>query len=139
MQKKTILLSILGLIILGGAGWAYSNWRVYAPTTFVQEATDASGVLTTTTVNTTTGTTTPGSPAYSLAQVAVHKDATSCYTVISGKVYDLTLWINMHPGGKDKILSICGIDGTAPFIAQHGGQRKPMSTLARFLIGTLTQ
>jgi len=68
----------------------------------------------------------------------VHKDASSCYTVISGKVYDLTLWVNMHPGGKGAILSLCGIDGTAKFMAKHQGAQKQMDILARFYIGTVS-
>lgn len=139
MQKKTIVLLILGLIVVAGAGWAYSNWKAYAPTTYVQETTNSQGVTSSTTVNTATGTTTPGAPSYTLAQIATHNNASSCYSAINSKVYDLTLWINVHPGGKDKILSICGTDGSAQFNAQHSGQRKPMTALARFLVGTLTK
>lgn len=137
MKKTTIILSIIGLVILGGAAWAYSNWKTYAPVTYVQETTDATtGTTSQTTVNTETGTTTPGAPTYTLAQVSTHNNATSCYSIISGKVYDLTLWINMHPGGKGAILSICGIDGTARFMAQHKGGQKQVDILARFYIGT---
>ncbi len=127
MKKTTLILSIIGLIIIGGAAWAYSNWKTYAPTTYVQESTDANG---------TTTQTTPGAPSYTLAEVSAHNSAASCYSIISGKVYDLTLWINMHPGGKSAVLSICGIDGTERFMAQHHGAQKQMDILARFYIGT---
>jgi cytochrome b involved in lipid metabolism len=137
MTKTAITSSIVVLVLVGIGIWTYSNWMAYAPTTYVQEVTnEATGTTTTTTVNTTTGTSTPGAPTYTLAQIATHNDAASCYTVIHGKVYDLTLWINMHPGGRDKILSICGIDGTARFMTQHKGAQKQMDILARFYIGT---
>lgn len=139
MKKSSIILIILGIILLGGAAWAYSNWRAYAPETYVQETTDSNGVSTSTTVNTATGTSTPGAPSFTMADVATHKDASSCYAVIDGKVYDLTAWINMHPGGKAPILSLCGTDGTARFRAQHGTSQKPNAMLARLLIGTLSQ
>lgn len=139
MKKSTIILSIVGILFLGIAAWAYSNWKAYAPSTYVQESTDQNGVSTSTTVNTATGTSTPGAPAFTMADVAAHKDATSCYAVIDNKVYDLTMWINMHPGGKAPILSLCGTDGTARFRAQHGTSAKPNAMLARFLIGTLSQ
>jgi cytochrome b involved in lipid metabolism len=139
MKTRTSILIVIVLVLLGIGGWVYSNYHKYAPTTYVQESTDDTGTTTTTTVNTSTGTTTPGAPAFTLAQIATHKDASSCYSVISGKVYDLTMWINMHPGGPDKILSICGIDGTAKFMAQHHGAQKQMDILARFYIGNLTQ
>jgi cytochrome b involved in lipid metabolism len=74
---------------------------------------------------------------YSLAQVALHKDAGSCWTVVRGSVYDLTLWVSQHPGGREAIVGMCGKDATVGFEAQHGEQRKPESELRSFQIGTL--
>lgn len=139
MKKSTLILLIIGLLLAGVATWAYSNWRAYAPETYVQETPLSDGTTTQTTVNTETGTTTPGAPAFTMAQIAAHKDASSCYTVISGKVYDLTLWVKMHPGGTQAILSLCGIDGTEKFMAKHQGAKKQMDILARFYIGNLVQ
>lgn len=135
MKKLILIVSIVGLLVAGMMAWAYTNWKTYAPITYVQETT--TGTTTTSmTINTSTGTTTPGAPSYTLSQVATHTTASSCYSIIGGKVYDLTMWINMHPGGKQAILSICGIDGTARFMAQHHGAKKQMDILARFYIGT---
>lgn len=77
------------------------------------------------------------STAYTLTEVAEHADANSCWTAIDGKVYDLTEWIPLHPGGSDKILALCGTDGSAAFTQQHSGQAKPAEELAMQLIGTL--
>jgi cytochrome b involved in lipid metabolism len=74
-----------------------------------------------------------------MAVVAQHSTATSCYTVIRGSVYDLTSWIAKHPGGRDAILSICGKDGSALFVDQHGGSTRQESQLATFKIGVLAQ
>lgn len=74
---------------------------------------------------------------YTLAEVAVHADASSCWTAVGGKVYDLTSFIAKHPGGAENILRICGIDGTAAFEKQHGGDSKPENTLDGFYIGEL--
>jgi cytochrome b involved in lipid metabolism len=139
MKTSTTIIIVIALILLGLGGWVYSNYRKYTPTTYVQESTDASGTTTTTTVNTQTGTTTPGAPTLTQASIATHKDASSCYTVISGKVYDLTMWVNLHPGGRAAILSLCGKDGTAPFMAQHHGAQRQMDILARYYIGNLSQ
>lgn len=139
MKKSSIILAIIGILLFGVAAWAYSNWKAYAPETYVKEEVDDNGVATSTTVNTNTGISVPASPVFTMAEVALHKDATSCYTVIEGKVYDLTMWVNMHPGGKAPILSLCGTDGTARFTAKHGTSEKPNAARARFLIGTLTQ
>lgn len=84
--------------------------------------------------------TTGGTPtSYTLADVAKHSTASSCWAAINGKVYDLTKWINQHPGGPDKILGICGKDGSAAFNGQHGGQARPASELAGFYIATLAK
>lgn len=74
---------------------------------------------------------------YTLAQVAAHNGASSCWSAINGGVYDLTAWINQHPGGPQAILAICGKDGSAAFNNQHGGQRRPANELAGFKIGDL--
>jgi cytochrome b involved in lipid metabolism len=76
---------------------------------------------------------------YTLAQVAMHNKASSCWTAINGSVYDVTTWINQHPGGPGPILSLCGTDGSAAFNGQHGGQARPAAELATFKIGTLVQ
>jgi cytochrome b involved in lipid metabolism len=74
---------------------------------------------------------------YTMEEVAKHNSKESCWTVIRGEVYDLTNWIDKHPGGADKILKICGKDGTDLFIKQHGGKEKPEKILEDFEIGTL--
>lgn len=79
------------------------------------------------------------SPSYTLAQIAPHNNTSSCWTAVNGNVYDLTAWINAHPGGDQAIMSMCGIDASDAFNQQHGGQRKPERELASFLIGALTK
>jgi cytochrome b involved in lipid metabolism len=74
---------------------------------------------------------------YTMEEVAKHNSKESCWTVIRGEVYDLTNWIDKHPGGADKILKICGKDGTDLFVRQHGGKEKPERILEDFEIGTL--
>jgi len=74
---------------------------------------------------------------YTMEEVSKHNSKESCWTVIRGEVYDLTNWIDKHPGGADKILKICGKDGTDLFIKQHGGKEKPEKVLESFKIGTL--
>ena len=78
-----------------------------------------------------------GATAYTMAQVATHNTKDSCWAAVSGGVYDLTAWIDQHPGGDNAIKGLCGTDGTAAFTAQHRGAGKPTDTLAKFKIGTL--
>lgn len=82
----------------------------------------------------------PGAPTtsgYTLAEVAQHNSGSSCWAAINGSVYDLTNWINQHPGGPEHILAICGTDGSAAFNAQHGGQSEPQAELANFYLAPL--
>lgn len=74
---------------------------------------------------------------YTMAQVRKHANAASCWTVISGNVYDLTKWVNRHPGGRARILGLCGKDGTAAFRAEHGKEKQPNQVLAGYKLGPL--
>jgi cytochrome b involved in lipid metabolism len=77
--------------------------------------------------------------SYTMALVKANKSAAKCWTVINEKVYDLTAWINAHPGGDDAIISLCGTDGTQDFLAMHRNQSKPESRLSAFLLGPLAK
>ncbi len=56
----------------------------------------------------------PETSTYTLSEVAQHKSKEDCWTVIDDYVYDLTEFINRHPGG-DLILQACGVDATEAF------------------------
>ncbi len=72
---------------------------------------------------------------FSLADVQAHNTPESCWAIIRDDVYDLTAWINKHPGGDKNILRLCGLDGTAMFDKKHGGQENPENVLKGFEIG----
>ncbi len=80
---------------------------------------------------------TASAPRFTMEQVRQHASSASCWTAIDGKVYDVTSWINRHPGGPERILSLCGTDGTAAFHGQHASQGRPNDTLGSYQIGTL--
>lgn len=84
-------------------------------------------------------TTSQAAGTYTLKQIAQHNSAANCWSAVNGGVYDLTSWIKQHPGGSAAILSMCGIDASAAYNAQHGGQGRPANELAGFKIGTLAQ
>jgi cytochrome b involved in lipid metabolism len=90
-----------------------------------------------TTATPSAGVPTSTSSTYTATDVAQHASAASCWSSIAGNVYDLTPWISQHPGGAGAILSLCGTDGTAAFMAQHGGQGRPAAELKQFLLGPL--
>jgi cytochrome b involved in lipid metabolism len=77
--------------------------------------------------------------SYTLADVKLHNNASNCWTTVNGSVYNVTSWINQHPGGSAAIMGTCGIDASAAFNGQHGGQARPASELASFKIGVLVK
>lgn len=74
---------------------------------------------------------------YTMTEVRAANKPEKCWTVIRGSVYNLTSWINKHPGGDKNILKLCGLDGTQAFEKKHGGQEKQENTLKGFEIGKL--
>lgn len=48
----------------------------------------------------------------------MHSKKSDCWTVIDGKVYDITNYVKSHPGGN-VILRAAGKDGTALFNKTH--------------------
>lgn len=77
--------------------------------------------------------------SYTLTDVTKHNTAADCWTAINGGVYSVTAWISKHPGGAQAIIGLCGIDGSAAFDGQHGGERRPATELASFKIGDLAK
>ena len=73
------------------------------------------------------------------AQVEMRNSKSACWSIIDEKVYDLTRWIDSHPGGPSYIQFICGKDGTNSFKAQHSGRPNPTARLADFLLGPLAR
>ena len=61
-----------------------------------------------------TASTTPAPlPTLTLANVAVHKTAQDCWSVLYDLVYDLTLFAKIHPAGGS--MFVCGGDSTKSF------------------------
>ena len=79
----------------------------------------------------------PTTDGHTLAEVAEHNAEASCWAAIDGGVYDLTAWIQQHPGGSQRILDLCGTDATTAFARQHDGQERPETQLASMRIGDL--
>ena len=85
----------------------------------------------------TTSTAAKASTSLTLADVAKRNTAAECWAVVSNTVYNLTAYINSHPGGARNITNLCGTDATSAFNNKHGGQSRPNNVLAGFEVGTL--
>ncbi|BCS26168.1 fatty acid alpha-hydroxylase [Aspergillus puulaauensis] len=51
-------------------------------------------------------------PSFTKAEVESHNSADSCYVTLGSKVYDITSFVEDHPGGGDLVLEYAGKDVT---------------------------
>ncbi len=121
-------LAVMALTFLVGHTGAQAVWQGRLPDAKKASATPTPSATKSTAAKRTT---------YTMADIKKHSKSTSCWSAINGNVYDLTKWINRHPGGSSVIISLCGKDGSSMFNGQHGGQARPVSELTGFKIGKL--
>lgn len=72
-----------------------------------------------------------------MAEVAQHSSIEDAWTVIRGRVYNLTPYLKFYPGGEDMLLKIAGREGTSLFDKYHAWVNVEF-LLSACLIGTLT-
>ncbi|KAL4604499.1 cytochrome B5-like protein [Castanea sativa] len=75
------------------------------------------------------------SKIYSKADVLVHNKKTDCWIIIKDKVYDVTSYVEEHPGG-DAILAHAGDDSTEGFYGPQHATRV-FDMIDDFYIGDL--
>lgn len=71
------------------------------------------------------------------SEISKHSTAKDCWSIVNGNVYNLTTYVQSHPGGAGVIKNICGRDGSGAFKNQHGSSAKPNNVLSRFLLGSV--
>ena len=54
-----------------------------------------------------------------MQEIEKHNKENDCWVILYDKVYDLTEFINEHPGGKDSIMLYAGKDATEAFDLIH--------------------
>ncbi|KAI9242102.1 MAG: cytochrome b5-like heme/steroid binding domain-containing protein, partial [Podila humilis] len=60
-----------------------------------------------------------GMGRYTLADVKLHSQNDDAWTVLNGKVYNMTPYLAFHPGGEKEIMRCAGRDGTRLFNLTH--------------------
>lgn len=74
---------------------------------------------------------------YTSQQVGVHNVAADCWTIVNNKVYNVTSYLTLHPGGQAAINSLCGIDGSSLFNGKHASNVNANNALAGLYVGDL--
>ncbi|KAK7198815.1 cytochrome b-domain protein [Novymonas esmeraldas] len=72
----------------------------------------------------------------SMAQVAEKKSADGAWFVINNKVYDVTKFLDLHPGGRDILLYSAGGDATQAF-TDNGHSNAAYRMMVKYAIGDL--
>jgi fatty acid desaturase/predicted heme/steroid binding protein len=77
-------------------------------------------------------------PKYTWEDVKKHNcEETGVWVSMYDKVYDITKFLNSHPGGKEFLLLAAGRDITDLFLSYHPFTDKPLKVLDVYQIGTL--
>lgn len=70
------------------------------------------------------------------AEVAKHKSRNNLWCTIGGKVYDVTKFVDEHPGGEEVLLEHAGADATEAF-EDVGHSESARVLLEDYLLGPL--
>ncbi len=118
MKKLILFIIIVILLTLGGAGfYLYSAGQTPVYGVSAENIT-----------------------SYTFDEVQAHNTPASCYSSISGKVYDFSAWVDAHPGGAPAIkFLVCGKDATLAFSFKHGASAKATGALSKFYLGNLVE
>jgi len=79
----------------------------------------------------------PETKKYSLAEVAKHNEKSSCWLVIHEGIYDVTKFMEEHPGGEEVLLEQAGKESTEVF-EDVGHSTDARELLHKYKIGELT-
>jgi cytochrome b involved in lipid metabolism len=134
MQNETkigIILAVIGVALVLYFALGYSSVIRFSATGASTAVQNTSPVL---------NSSTSGTILLTPAEVAKHNSETSCWMIVSGKVYDVTSYLYQHPGGAQNILNYCGADGTVAFLTKGGRgshSQNAFAILDSFYIGGL--
>lgn len=77
----------------------------------------------------------PPSATFSRSQVGEHGSAESAWVIIDSTVYEVTDFLDAHPGGRAALLQVAGSDATTSFYNLH--RHDVLAKYARLAIGTI--
>ncbi|GAV78761.1 Cyt-b5 domain-containing protein [Cephalotus follicularis] len=73
---------------------------------------------------------------FTMQETSLHNTKDDCWIVIDGKVYDVSSYLDEHPGGDDVILVATGKDATDEF-EDAGHSKDARELMETFCIGEL--
>ncbi|KAI7994891.1 Cytochrome b5 isoform A [Camellia lanceoleosa] len=73
---------------------------------------------------------------YTMREASQHNTKDDCWVVIDGKVYDVSTYLDEHPGGDDVMVAATGKDATDEF-EDAGHSKSARELMETFCIGEL--
>ncbi|XP_060215077.1 cytochrome b5 [Lycium barbarum] len=73
---------------------------------------------------------------FTMEETSQHNTKDDCWVVIDGKVYDVSSYLDEHPGGDDVLLGATGKDATDEF-EDAGHSKDARELMEKFFIGEL--
>ena len=124
-MKKITLVSLV--LFVGIIGYIF-GYALIAPTQQQQRTAAPSNVPTVSSQS-------AAQQVFTMTEVARHSTANSCYLVINNNVYDVSSYIDSHPGGREAITSRCGQEVSGIFAQIHSN--RAWDLLAAYKIGSV--
>ncbi|OUZ99302.1 Cytochrome b5-like heme/steroid binding domain [Macleaya cordata] len=75
--------------------------------------------------------------AFTLSEISLHSSKSDCWLLIHGKVYDVTMFLEDHPGGEDVLLEASANGDATNAFEDVGHSSTATSMLSSYLIGVL--
>jgi cytochrome b involved in lipid metabolism len=75
---------------------------------------------------------------YSYAEVKKHNNNKSCWIIIHNEIFDVTKFLNEHPGGEEVLLEQAGKDASEPF-EDVGHSTDAREMMKKYKVGELVE
>ncbi|XP_065189670.1 cytochrome b5-like [Sycon ciliatum] len=80
---------------------------------------------------------------FTKAEIAEHNSSKSCWLVIHNKVYDVTKFLNEHPGGEEVMLEVAGVSSSGAYATSAfedvGHSTDARAMLKDYLLGDVAE
>jgi len=122
--KNELVIGIIGSALIIFLTIFYSNQYQKQRAQFTNQSSQTSNVSLTT------------------SEVAKHNTDSNCWIIIQGSVYNLTQYLNLHPGGSNRIIPYCGQNATTAFVTKDGKGSHSLqadSDLSKLKLGQLNE
>ncbi|KAL5998424.1 hypothetical protein ACLOJK_009364 [Asimina triloba] len=78
-----------------------------------------------------------GEKVFSSSEVALHTSKNDCWLIIQGKVYNVTKFLDEHPGGEEVIIQASGNGDATEAFEEIGHSSTATAMMSSYLIGVL--